>query len=168
MGMYTRERISAAMEANKTAGLVGPKWDNHAVALATLQDEVSGEGAGQYDLTPEIRDTLLAHARQDAANALANSNTLLKEVQFLRRLILVTLTLVAVCTVIVVRLFTDEDDARSQAAANAPAALSASPAPSVPAQADPLAAARDAIAKGADRNKVIERLKQYNIDPAGL
>ena len=33
---------------------------------------------------------------------------------------------------------------------------------------DPLAQARDAIAKGADRNAVIERLKSNGIDPAGL
>lgn len=33
---------------------------------------------------------------------------------------------------------------------------------------DPLAQARDAIAKGADRNAVIQRLRENNIDPSGL
>jgi hypothetical protein len=44
---------------------------------------------------------------------------------------------------------------------------SAQPSPSAP-NADPLAQARDAIAKGADRNAVIQRLQQNGIDPSGL
>jgi hypothetical protein len=35
-------------------------------------------------------------------------------------------------------------------------------------QTDPLSQARDAIAKGADRNAVIQRLHQNGIDPGGL
>jgi hypothetical protein len=35
-------------------------------------------------------------------------------------------------------------------------------------QSDPLAAARDAIARGADRNAVMQRLQQNGINPAGL
>lgn len=59
--------------------------------------------------------------------------------------------------------------------AAAPAAVpQAAPAPAPaasPAQqggADPLAQAREAIAKGADRNAVIQRLRQNGIDPKGL
>lgn len=42
------------------------------------------------------------------------------------------------------------------------------PAAGAAATGDPLAQAKDAIAKGADRNAVIERLKQNGINPAGL
>ena len=41
-------------------------------------------------------------------------------------------------------------------------------APSANAGGDPLSAARDAIARGADRNAVIQRLQQNGINPAGL
>lgn len=41
-------------------------------------------------------------------------------------------------------------------------------APPIPAGADPLAAARDAITRGADRNAVIRRLQQNGINPTGL
>lgn len=48
-----------------------------------------------------------------------------------------------------------------------PARLNPAPAPPAPA-ADPLARAREAIARGADRNAVIDRLRQNGIDPSGL
>lgn len=62
----------------------------------------------------------------------------------------------------------------------APGAPAAAPAPTAPARpaapaaaapapsSDPLARARDAIARGADRNAVIQRLQQAGIDPSGL
>lgn len=55
-------------------------------------------------------------------------------------------------------------------AASAPAAPAAPARPAAPAAAatDPLARARDALARGANRNAVIERLRQNGIDPAGL
>ena len=53
-----------------------------------------------------------------------------------------------------------------------PAPVAASPAPTAapaaPPPADPIQQARDAIAKGADRGAVIQRLKQNGINPAGL
>jgi|GEM_PF-5347173 len=42
------------------------------------------------------------------------------------------------------------------------------PTATAPARSDPLAAARDAISRGADRNAVIQRLQQNGIDPSGL
>ena len=44
----------------------------------------------------------------------------------------------------------------------------ARPKPKTPANPDILKQARDAIAKGAPREKVIERMRQNGIDPGGL
>ena len=54
---------------------------------------------------------------------------------------------------------------RDKVAAGQPSG-GARPAPTT--SADPLAAARDAIARGAPRDKVIQRLQQNGIDPTGL
>jgi len=55
--------------------------------------------------------------------------------------------------------------ARMQAKAGVPVNM---PAANIPNRADPLAAARDAIAKGAPRDAVIQRLQQNGIDATGL
>lgn len=56
----------------------------------------------------------------------------------------------------------------SEGGAEGEAVTPVTDAPSAPAQADPLQEARDAISRGADRAKVIERLKANGIDPTGL
>lgn len=58
--------------------------------------------------------------------------------------------------------------AAAQAAPGVAAPPSAAPGAPQPAQNDPLAQARDAIARGADRNAVIKRLQQNGINPQGL
>jgi hypothetical protein len=50
----------------------------------------------------------------------------------------------------------------------APAAPAATPPASAGAQGDPLAQAREAIARGASREAVIQRLRQNGVDPGGL
>lgn len=50
----------------------------------------------------------------------------------------------------------------------APAGMEIPPPPTAAPASDPLAAARDAIARGAPREKVIERLRQGGINPEGL
>jgi hypothetical protein len=50
----------------------------------------------------------------------------------------------------------------------APGSVYSKPAQQQAPQGDPLALARDAIDRGADRNAVIQRLRQNGIDPAGL
>lgn len=55
--------------------------------------------------------------------------------------------------------------ARMQAKAGVPQQM---PSPAIPNRADPLAAARDAIARGAPREAVIQRLQQNGIDATGL
>lgn len=65
-----------------------------------------------------------------------------------------------------IRLYTEP--AAPTAGAPAPAQQPAAPTAGAPPAADPLAQARDAIAKGAPRDAVIQRLQQNGINPAGL
>jgi hypothetical protein len=57
-------------------GLKDDHWDHHAVARYMLEGELglNGQTAQHvYDLDQEQVNTLLFHARQDAANALGNT-----------------------------------------------------------------------------------------------
>jgi hypothetical protein len=60
---------------------------NRVTAKEILQEELGQRSVPQpeYGLDQTTRDRLLAHARQDAAHALLNSITLMKEVRKLRR-----------------------------------------------------------------------------------
>lgn len=66
--------------------------------------------------------------------------------------------------------FVSRGAAKDQARAVPPGGGGSAPrqAPQEPTGGEPLAQARDAIAKGADRNAVIKRLRENNIDPTGL
>jgi len=73
--------LQARIKKQRQLGLKGAHWDNHAVARYTLDGELglNGETAHPdvYDLEQEQVNTLLVHARQDTANALGNTRSLL-------------------------------------------------------------------------------------------
>jgi hypothetical protein len=72
---------------------------NHTIAQHTLDQELGryGEELQQfYGFDRDIADTLLAHGRQDAAHALLNTMTLMKDVRLLKYLVLLVLGLVIV------------------------------------------------------------------------
>jgi hypothetical protein len=81
-------------------GLKGDHWDNHAVARYTIEGELglNGQTAQHvYDLDQEQVNTLLVHARQDAANTLGNTRSLL-DARVSRQLVLANcLLFVTVC-----------------------------------------------------------------------
>src|SRR5262245_45690824 len=72
---------------------------NHTIAQHTLHEELGqygGELQQFYDFDRDIADTLLAHGRQDAAHALLNTITLMKDVRRLKYLVLLVLVLLIV------------------------------------------------------------------------
>ena len=71
-----KEALRDTLQGQRVVGLKGSNWDNHAVALITLDGDLgrlSDRGGSQLNLDQSTRDTLLAHARQDAAHAVANT-----------------------------------------------------------------------------------------------
>ena len=89
------ERIRDQVRINRSLGLKGDNWDNHAVALITTQHEASG-AEDDFRLPDTTRDTLLRNGRQDTAHALANTTSILDRVQELNRLVTALLVLVIV------------------------------------------------------------------------
>lgn len=76
-----RDWARALVAGNRDIGLKGENWKNEAIASAVLHAELGYLGNGikhKYNLNEDTEDTLLAHARQDAAHALLNSISLLK------------------------------------------------------------------------------------------
>jgi hypothetical protein len=79
-GVMATSELQARIKKQHQMGLKGDHWDNHAVARYTLEGELglNGQTAQHvYDLDQEQVNTLLVHARQDAANALGNTRSLL-------------------------------------------------------------------------------------------
>jgi hypothetical protein len=94
--------LQARITKQRQMGLKGEHWDNYAVAYNTLEGELglNGQTAQHvYDLNQEQVNTLLVHARQDAAHALGNTRSLLDlNVRVSRRLLLANFLLfVTVC-----------------------------------------------------------------------
>jgi hypothetical protein len=60
---------------------------NSVVARNTLQEDLGrySSGGHHYNLDQDTRDRLLVHARQDAAHALLNTISMMKEMQKSRR-----------------------------------------------------------------------------------
>ena len=65
--------------------------DTRRVAYETTMDEVAGVKSGRYGLDTESRDTILVHARQDAAHALCNTILAANRLASLRALALFNL-----------------------------------------------------------------------------
>jgi hypothetical protein len=63
--------------------------DNAIYARILMEDDLGryAEGPRPYEMDQDHRDILLAHARKDAAEALANTRTVLAEVRGIRRTI---------------------------------------------------------------------------------
>lgn len=83
-----KEALRATLRVQRELGMKGDINDNKAIARNVLHEELGyyGERKPQYDLEEGIRDTLIAHGRQDAAGALLNTISLLNEIKRLKRL----------------------------------------------------------------------------------
>jgi hypothetical protein len=77
---------------------------NAVVAKNVLHEELGyiGEPREPYHLDQDTRDILLKHARQDAAHALANSTSVLRELRTIRKIIVRFAVGVAAVAVIVI------------------------------------------------------------------
>ena len=90
-----RDALAGSIKAQRAIGMKGHNWDNYAVAQNILHEEIGHVapnhplGQPHYEFDTTIRDRLLAHGRQDTAHALANTTSLLKEVQILNRNIII-------------------------------------------------------------------------------
>jgi hypothetical protein len=80
-------RRLAAMLSMVPRGTDKEAFVNRVTAKEILQEEMGQRSLPQreYGLDQTTRDRLLAHTRQDAAHALLNTMTLMKEVRELRR-----------------------------------------------------------------------------------
>jgi len=95
-------KLQERIKKQHQMGLKGDHWDNYAVAYYTLEGELglNGQTAQHvYDLNQEQVNTLLVHARQDAAHTLGNTRSLLVlNVRVSRQLLLANFLLfVTVC-----------------------------------------------------------------------
>jgi hypothetical protein len=103
-----------ALEARLKSKL-GPKgehWDNYAIAQNVLHEELGYHGEPEqppYELNEATRDTLIVHARQDAAHALCNTKSMLdinlkisSQLRLLNFLVIIT---VGLLVAIVVKLY---------------------------------------------------------------
>ena len=81
------DRRVAAMLSMVPRGTDKEAFVNRVTAKEILQEEMGQRSLPQpeYGLDQTTRDRLLAHTRQDAAHALLNTVTLMKEVRELRR-----------------------------------------------------------------------------------
>jgi hypothetical protein len=98
-----REDLKSKIEMNRSLGRNGANWENAAMANCILQEDLGhypDSPLFDYGLDDEARDRLLAHARQDAAHALCNTETLLKQAKSLRRWLLLTGALVLVQAIV--------------------------------------------------------------------
>jgi t-SNARE complex subunit (syntaxin) len=83
---------------------------NAVVAKNVLHEELGyiGERREPYNLDQDTRDILLTHARQDAAHALANSYSALRELRSMRQIIVrFTVGVAAVAVIVIVILAVD-------------------------------------------------------------
>jgi hypothetical protein len=104
--------LQATIRTQRSMGMKGANWDNQAIARYTLFQEIGLEGeppSNPYDFDEFTRDTLLAHARQDAAHAVCNTKSLLdlngkisRQLRFLNVLLLMS---VCFLSTIVVKLY---------------------------------------------------------------
>lgn len=94
MSQNTMQRIADGIALNRQFGRTGPHWDGQVVAYETLQGELDRRSSIGCELEFDVRDTLLAHGRQDAAHTLCNTAALLKSVQSLRRMVIANLILI--------------------------------------------------------------------------
>jgi hypothetical protein len=72
--------LQSTIKTQRSMGLKGEHWDNYAIGRDVLHNELGWKGEArqnEYFLDENIRDTLLAHSRQDAAHALCNTKSLL-------------------------------------------------------------------------------------------
>jgi hypothetical protein len=97
--------LQVAIKAQRSLGRKGDHWDNHAVAIYTLQGELGlgGKSANHvYDLNQDEYNTLIANGRQDVAHALCNTKSLLdlngrisRQLRFANVLLLITVCFLA-------------------------------------------------------------------------
>ena len=76
-------RIQVGIAAQRQSGLKGTHWDNSIVARETMLADLDGWAGIPYNLDTERRDILLAHARQDAAHAVSNTASIIRQLQLL-------------------------------------------------------------------------------------
>lgn len=86
MGDQLRMELSSA-RSFAPPGADGERRDNAIYARIAMEDDLGryAEGPRPYEMDQDHRDILLAHARRDAAEALANTRTVLAEVRSIRR-----------------------------------------------------------------------------------
>jgi hypothetical protein len=89
------EHLKMLLAMSKDMGWKDANALNRVVARNVLHEDL-GRFKGRlhaYHLNDDVRDRLLAHARQDAAHALCNTSSLLDQVKALRRTMLVLIGL---------------------------------------------------------------------------
>jgi hypothetical protein len=97
--------LKAALEVQKDLGIKDISTINGVIARKIIEEEheMYGKYGHLYDFNEGIRDRLLAHTRQDSANSLLNTISLLKETRKLR--VLMTMQLIIVTGILLKLLF---------------------------------------------------------------
>jgi hypothetical protein len=92
------DQIRAQIAAQRDLGMKGDFWNNHAIARGVVNEDIDPDNYvhGMYHLNETMRDTLLAHTREDAAHALLNTTSLLKRVRLLTWLVYLLLAIAIV------------------------------------------------------------------------
>jgi hypothetical protein len=99
---FWNQRTRSQIEAQRMYGQKGEYWDNYAIAQNTLRQEM--EHGPRYGFDKDQNDRLIAHARQDAAHAVCNAQSLLNAMKrTLRLLWIAILLLVALIAAVMAR-----------------------------------------------------------------
>jgi hypothetical protein len=77
-----QEALKIFLAAQRDMGKTNASWRNFAIARNTLHEEPGyyDERSREYGLSEDVRDTLIAHGRQDASHACDNTISLLDDV----------------------------------------------------------------------------------------
>lgn len=89
-------QIRADIAAHRDLGMKGDFWKNHAIARGIVNEDTDPENRqhGMHDFSEPVRDTLLAHTREDTAHTLLNTTSLPKRVRILTWLVYLLLAIV--------------------------------------------------------------------------
>jgi hypothetical protein len=91
-----QEGLRGELQVLRDLGRKGPTWEAQALSRCTLHEDLgyySDSTNSDYGLDEATRDRLIAHARQDAAHAVAASKYILDRLSTLRLISLASLVL---------------------------------------------------------------------------
>jgi hypothetical protein len=100
-----QEKLATLIKSQRSLGLKGANWDNYALGLTQVEEELSSRGAdslsSKYTFDERLRDALLTNIRQDGIHALANTVSIVKAVRYLEIQVIINFWLIVAALVLI-------------------------------------------------------------------